>query len=170
VGNQLIWLWLYRRLPTWSECDCFDCDCIGDCLTYLIVIVKETAYLMSGNEIAQVLFLFAMPLTVKVDLPSCRGSTEINFVRISIEINFDFRRSNKTKNFDLFRWKCFVISTFVLKSCNELAIPLSESIFRFQNRNQNWNSFEIKTEIPISTSKFRRNQYGISSKFRFCRK
>ena len=29
-------------------------------------LYQETAYLMSGNEIAQVLFLFAMPLTVKV--------------------------------------------------------------------------------------------------------
>ena len=27
---------------------------------------KETAYLMSGNEIAQILFLFFLPLTLKV--------------------------------------------------------------------------------------------------------
>lgn len=53
------------------------CFCKGMQYTYLSAMLttiekkfgiksKETAYLMSGNEIAQILFLFFLPLTLKV--------------------------------------------------------------------------------------------------------
>jgi hypothetical protein len=50
--------------------------------------------------------------------------------------------------------KCFEISTFVLKSCTKIGIPMPKSKFRYQNRNRN-SVVEIETEIeiPISTWK-----------------
>jgi hypothetical protein len=95
----------------------------------------------------------------------------ISILTVEIEIPI----SNQNIICDLFRWK---ISIFVWKCCTEIGIPMSESKFRCRNRNsdskieigipksksefrcrnRNWNpDFDIETEIPILTPKFRRN-------------
>jgi hypothetical protein len=83
----------------------------------------------------------------------CSKLISISTVKLEIPI------SNQNRIFfTYFGEKCVEISTFVLKFCTDIGIPMSES--KIRNRNQNRNSdVEIETEIRISTSK-------LKSKFR----